>query len=87
MNIANLNTNQPTSVRQQSPVDIKLTGEVKCECGGIAFQEAVIFRSVSALLSPSGKAGFMPVSSWCCASCGNIPQDFLPIELKTPKLT
>jgi len=87
MNIADINPNQPTSIKQQSPIDLKLTGEVKCnKCNGIAFTQAVIFRSVSALISPSGKAGFYPIETWACM-CGHINDSFLPVELRAPKLT
>lgn len=88
MNTPLINTNQPMSMQQQKPIDIKLTGEVKCEiCGCGAFQDAIILRSVSAILSGTGKAGFMPIQILVCSENGHINQQLLPKELQTPKIT
>ena len=87
MNTPLINTGQPTTIQQQKPLDIKLTGKVACDkCGGIAFIPATVLRSVSAVVSPSGKPGFYPIDTYCCAADGHINEQFLPIELRTPKI-
>ena len=86
MNTPLINTGQPTTA--QAPLDISLTGAVTCEvCGCGAFQEAVILRSVSGLLSGTGKPGFMPVTTFVCSEAGHVNQQFLPKQLQTPKIT
>jgi hypothetical protein len=69
-------------------IDISQTKEVICEaCGGIAFVECVVLRRVSAIVSGTGKEGFFPVTSFGCLRCGIINQEFLPSQLRTPKIT
>ena len=69
-------------------IDLKNTAPTVCDqCGGEAFQEAMMLRKVSALLSGTGKEGYLPVQIMACVKCGNINQQFLPQELRTPKLT
>lgn len=68
-------------------IDITQTSPTTCEsCGKEAFQEAVILRKISALLSPTGKEGFVPVQVFACISCGHVNNDFLPKELRNPKI-
>jgi uncharacterized Zn finger protein len=80
----NINVNTPPTEKMNPSVDIKLTVPVVCEkCQCQTFQEAVMLRSVSAILSPSGKAGLMPVPvMFACMNCGNVNQAFLPPELR-----
>lgn len=65
---------------------------IKCECGGMVFTEKMIFKKLSALLSPSGKEEFLPLNAMICEKCGKIPTIFdqtniFPKELKATKLT
>lgn len=81
--------NQPNNSRIiPSQIDIKTTTATLCDvCGGQAFQEAIVLRKVSALLSQTGKEGYLPVQTFCCVKCGNVNQQFLPEELKSPKIS
>ena len=76
--------NKPTTEKVNPQMDIKLTTPVECEkCKCQTFQEAVMLRSVSAILSPSGKAGFLPIPvGFACMNCGGVNQQFLPPELR-----
>ena len=86
MNTPLINQNQPTQIKTPQ-LDINQTKEVVCEaCGGIAFIECTVLRRVSAILSGSGKEGFFPIQSYGCLRCGIINQEFLPKELRKPKL-
>lgn len=81
----NLAGNSPRSIQAQ--IDLAQTSPTPCEaCGKEAFQEAYILRKVSALLTGTGKEGFMPIQVFACFSCGHVNQDFLPKELRTPKI-
>ena len=79
--------NQPRQQILPSQIDLKNTEATVCEsCGGEAFQEALILRKVSALLTGTGKEGFLPVQVFACAKCGHVNQSFLPTELRRPKI-
>lgn len=78
--------NQPNTEKLSPQVDVKNTTPIVCEkCGSQTFfyQQTVMLRNVSAILSPSGKAGILPVPiSFSCAACGFVNDQFLPPELR-----
>jgi len=56
------------------------TEAVKCEaCGGEVFEEGLMLRKVSALLTGTGQPGIVPVPVFMCAKCGHINKEFLPV--------
>lgn len=68
-------------------IDINKTSPTICECcNKEAFQEAVVLRKISALISPTGKEGFVPVQVFACVACGHVNNDFLPKELRKSKI-
>ena len=65
-------------------VDIKQTTSVTCEeCGGTIFEQALIIRRVSAILTGQGKPGFMPIPVFRCSDCGHVNKDFVPKEIQS----
>ena len=69
---------------QKQNISLKETAEVSCtECGSIAFQQAVLMRKVSALISENGKEGFLPIPTFSCAKCGHVNEAFIPSELRS----
>ena len=81
MNIPDLS--QPA----QKQITLAMTEEVKCdECSNATFTEAVIIRKASRLLTGAQKDSYVPVPIFLCSSCGNLNEEFLPLELRsTPK--
>jgi hypothetical protein len=65
-----------------APVTIEQTKPVICKCGNFTFINAVFLREVSALVSPHGKAGLMPVPTVVCNACGAVPDQIIPQFLK-----
>ena len=62
---------------------LKQSTAVTCDrCSGDSFQEALMLRRVSALLTPTGKEGFVPIQVFACVACGGINAQFIPEELK-----
>lgn len=60
------------------------TEAIKCEkCGGEVFEEAMMLRKVSALLTGNGKPGIVPVPVFICSKCGHVNGEFLPAELQS----
>jgi hypothetical protein len=65
-------------------LDLKQTTATVCDsCKGEAFQEAIMLRRVSALLTGTGRGGFIPVQVFCCVKCGHVNDNFIPAELRT----
>lgn len=81
---------QPQRPQQEqlSPsFDIKQTTAEACEsCQSEGFIEAIMLRKVSALLTKTGKEGYMPISVFACVKCGHINANFMPAELRPVKL-
>ena len=63
---------------------------VTCECGGQVFAEKIMFKKLSAIISPSGKEEVRPMPVLLCEKCGKIPatfdgQNLIPEALKAKK--
>lgn len=73
-------------MQQQRPMQVKVpldkTTGVECEqCGGVAFQEALMLRKVSRFITGDAQDGVLPIATFICAKCGHINKDFYPKEL------
>jgi hypothetical protein len=80
--------------RQQMP-DLSSATDIVCEnCGNLTFQEVLMMKKVSALMSPNGKEGIVPIPTFSCVACGYVNEMFRPLkkvepateEPSTPKL-
>lgn len=59
------------------------TIKVLCEeCQNNVFQEGLVIRKVSSILTGTGKPGFIPIPVFACNKCGHVNQEFLPQEVK-----
>lgn len=71
---------------QQPPhmnIDLSSAEDIVCDsCGNYTFQEVVLMKKISALISPSGKDGIVPIPTFACNACGFINRQFLPIVPK-----
>ena len=75
----------PQDPRQQMPrkADLSLAQDIICEnCGNLTFQEVVLLKKISALVSPNGKEGIVPIPTFACVACGFVNEMFRPV--KTP---
>lgn len=73
--------------QEQIKLNISLdkTTPILCEnCGGQAFQEAVLLRKASKFLTGTAQDSLIPVGTFVCASCGHVNSDFMPQGLQTP---
>lgn len=74
----------------QTPMNIDLTNaqDITCEnCGNYTFQEVVLMKKISALVSPNGKEGIVPIPTFACNACGFINKQFLPVKVAEPEST
>lgn len=68
----------PRQQMQKQP-DLSLAEDVRCEnCGNFTFEEVLLMKKVSALLSPNGKEGIVPIPTFACVACGWINKMFRP---------
>lgn len=59
------------------------TQPVECdECGHLYFEQALIMRKASGLLTGTGQTSYMPIPVFACKACGHVNTEFLPKEAK-----
>lgn len=63
-------------------LDPSKTTPVICKCGNFTFVHAAFLRHASALVSPSGKEGIVPMPTLVCNACGAVPDAVVPQFLK-----
>ncbi len=65
---------------QESPqeqIDMSKTTEIKCEvCMNDTFEQTLLLRKLSALVSPNGQETLVPVQVFACEKCGNVNSEF-----------
>jgi hypothetical protein len=49
-----------------------------CECGCKIFDQKMVIKRISALLSPSGKEEFLPIDVVVCSKCGALLKQLYP---------
>jgi uncharacterized Zn finger protein len=69
---------------QNINLDITQTTAVTCdECGGIHFEQQLILRKASGLLTGTGQPTYVPIPVFACTKCGHVNVEFLPKEIKS----
>lgn len=67
----------------QVNIDLSKATDIVCDrCGNATFQEVVLMKHLSAIVSPTGKAGNVPIPTFACVACGWVNDGFLPPILK-----
>ena len=67
----------------QPKISLDQTTAITCEkCGCETFQEAVILRKVSPILTGTGQPGIIPIPVFICTKCGHVNGEMLPKELQ-----
>jgi len=75
----------------QPQLDITKTTGIVCkskdangvECGNHTFVHSVFLREISAIASPTGKGGVIPIPTFTCNACGAVPDAVVPPFLKS----
>jgi uncharacterized Zn finger protein len=69
--------------QQQINVDLSQAQDIVCEnCGNYTFEEVLLMKKLSALLSPTGKETVIPIPTFSCNACGYINKQFLPVSMR-----
>jgi len=72
----------------QAGVTLDSTTEVSCdECHSTTFSEAVMMRKVSRIVTGAAKDSYVPIPVFICTACGCVNDEFIPLELRKPKIT
>ena len=60
-------------------IDPKDLEDVVCDkCGCQSFTPVMLFKRLSAVLSPNGQKALFPLEVYKCTDCGHINEEFLP---------
>lgn len=66
------------NTKQQMNIDLTQATDLECkECGNKVFTPTFVLKHLSALLSPNGKASFIPTQIFSCSKCHQVPDEFL----------
>ena len=71
-----INMNKQANVNGMANMSnpLKNTSDYKCEeCGNLFFENKIIIKKKSGLLTPSGKDEIIPINVPVCSSCGKVP--------------
>ena len=64
--------------QQQVQVDLKQADTIKCkECGNYLWIQSFVLKKLSALVSPTGEEGIIPIEIYSCGNCGAVPSKML----------
>ena len=78
----NPNTKIPGFGPQQPTAEMmKSFASLECECGGHLFHLGIVFKKISAIISPSGKEELYPMEVLICESCHKVPRTLPGSEL------
>ena len=59
-----------------NPEDLE---DVHCDkCGCQTFEPVMLFKKLSAVLSPTGQTSLIPLQLYKCTDCGHINDEFIP---------
>ena len=73
-----------------TPEQIASSPTIACDCGSKLFEEGMIFKKLSPIISPTGREEVFPIQVVLCKGCGKIPSIFdidgvIPKELLATK--
>ena len=62
----------------QVKVDLAQAETMKCEkCTNYLFIQSFVLKRISALVSPTGEEGLIPIQVYSCGNCGHVPSSLL----------
>jgi|TARA_Y100000033_G_C2699349_1_gene87787 uncharacterized Zn finger protein len=64
-------------------IDMDNAVDMKCEkCGCNTFKGTNLIKTISAIVSPSGKEMIIPIPVFACENCGHVNKEFLKNEFE-----
>ena len=69
---------KPIGKQKQQTVDLAKADTMKCDdCGNYLFINSYVIKRISAIMSPNGQEGLIPVQVYSCGNCGKVPKTLL----------
>ena len=69
---------KPIGKQKQQTVDLAKADTMKCDdCGNYLFINSYVIKRISAIMSPNGQEGLVPVQVYSCGNCGKVPKTLL----------
>ena len=63
-------------------IDLTHAKDIVCEaCGCKGFNQTMMLKRLSALVSPNGQEAIIPVMAFACDKCGHINKEFEDAEI------
>ena len=70
-------------MQQNINLDMSQTSAVTCDdCSGVSFEQALVMRKASGLLTGTGQPSYIPIPVFTCKNGGHVNEEFLPKEVK-----
>ena len=67
---------------EQQSIDFSKTSEINCEvCLNDTFEQTLLLRKLSALVSPTNQETIVPMAVFACQKCGHVNSEFRQSEL------
>ena len=68
----------PGAPNQNVKINLQEQDTMKCDsCGNYLFITSFVIKKISAIVSPTGQAGLVPVQVYSCGNCGEVPKQLL----------
>ena len=68
----------PKPKQTQVKVDLSQAETLQCEkCTNYLFITSFVLKKISALMSPNGQEGIVPIQVYSCGNCGHVPSKLL----------
>lgn len=69
---------KPIGKQKQQTVDLAKADTMKCDdCGNYLFINSYVIKRISAIMSPNGQEGLVPVQVYSCGNCGKVPSTLM----------
>ena len=64
--------------KPKQTVDLSKADTLQCDdCGNYLFINSYVIKRISAIMSPTGEEGLVPVQVYSCGNCGKVPKSLL----------
>ena len=74
---------KPNQKGHQVQVDLRDAETVKCKkCNNYLWIQSFVLKKISALMSPTGQEGIVPIQVYACGNCGEVGEGMLDEEIE-----
>jgi len=78
----------PPQAPQVTSAMVKNAKTLTCSCGGVVFENGMVIKRISAILSPTSQEMDVPIQVFLCKKCGLVlpetdPDNVLPESIKS----